>query len=87
MRAIRLRDGTTTLFAALNAIDGTMIGSSMDKHRHEEFLKFLRTIDREAPKGLTVHMILDNYATHKHKDLVAWPAQPYAEAHSTPCPI
>jgi hypothetical protein len=59
---------------ALNAVDGTVIGSCMDKHRHEEFLKFLRTVDKEVPKGLAVHMILDNYATHKHKDVKAWPS-------------
>jgi len=66
------RHGTTTLFAALNALDGTVIGSCMDKHRHEEFLKFLRTVDKEVPKGLAVHMILDNYATHKHQDVKDW---------------
>ena len=49
------RDGTTTLFAALNTVDGTVIGSCMDKHRHEEFLKFLRTVDTEVPKGLAVY--------------------------------
>jgi hypothetical protein len=64
------RHGTTTLFAALYAVDGTVIGTRMDKHRHEEFLRFLRTIDKEVPKGLAVHLILDNYATHKHKDVV-----------------
>ena len=79
------RHGTTTLFAALNALDGTVIGSCMDKHRHEEFLKFLRTVDRAVPKGLAVHMILDNYATHKHKDVVAWLAKhPRFQLHFTP---
>ena len=79
------RHGTTTLFAALNAVDGTVIGTCMDKHRHEEFLKFLRTIDKEVPKGLEVHMILDNYATHKHKDVVAWLAKhPRFQLHFTP---
>jgi transposase len=79
------RHGTTTLFAALNALDGTVIGSCMDKHRHEEFLKFLRTVDREVPKGLAVHMILDNYATHKHKNVVAWLAKhPRFQLHFTP---
>jgi DDE superfamily endonuclease len=72
------RHGTTTLFAALNALDGTVIGSCMDKHRQEEFLKFLRTVNREVPKGLAVHMILDNYATHKHQDVVAWLAGYFA---------
>src|ERR1035437_2761836 len=79
------RHGTTTLFAALNALDGTVIGSCMDKHRHEEFLRFLRTIDKEVPKGLAVHMILDNYATHKHKDVLAWLAKhPRFQLHFTP---
>jgi transposase len=79
------RHGTTTLFAALNALDGTVIGSCMDKHRHEEFLKFLRTVDRAVPKGLAVHMILDSYATHKHKDVVAWLAKhPRFQLHFTP---
>ena len=79
------RHGTTTLFAALNALDGTVIGSCMDKHRHEEFLKFLRTVDKEVPKGLAVHMILDNYATHKHKDVLAWLAKhPRFHLHFTP---
>src|SRR5450756_1795663 len=79
------RHGTTTLFAALNAVDGTVIGTCMDKHRHEEFLRFLRTIDKEVPKGLAVHMILDNYATHKHKDVLAWLAKhPRFQLHFTP---
>ena len=62
------RHGTTTLFAALNVLTGHVIGSCLPRHRHEEFLKFLRTIDREVPKALAVHMILDNYATHKHPE-------------------
>lgn len=79
------RHGTTTLFAALNALDGTVIGSCMDKHRHEEFLKFLRTLDREVPRTLTVHMILDNYATHKHPAVKAWmQAHPRFHLHFTP---
>jgi len=79
------RHGTTTLFAALNAVEGTVIGTCMDRHRHEEFLRFLRTIDKEIPKGLAVHMILDNYATHKHKDVAAWLAKhPRFQLHFTP---
>ena len=79
------RHGTTTLFAALNALDGTVIGTCMDKHRHEEFLKFLRAVDRAVPKGPAVHMILDSYATHKHKDVVAWLAKhPRFQLHFTP---
>jgi transposase len=66
------RSGTTTLFAALNVLTGAVIGQCLPRHRHEEFLKFLRTIDREVPKGLAVHLILDNYATHKHPDVQRW---------------
>ena len=66
------RNGTTTLFAALNVLTGVVIGECLPRHRHEEFLKFLKKIDREVPKGLAVHMILDNYATHKHPDVVKW---------------
>ena len=58
------RNGTTTLFAAIDVLTGTVIGQCLPRHRHEEFLKFLRTIDREVPKHLAVHLILDNYATH-----------------------
>jgi hypothetical protein len=60
------RNGTTTLFAAPDVLTGKVIGQCLPRHRHEEFLTFLRTIDREVPKGLGVHLILDNYATHKH---------------------
>jgi transposase len=66
------RHGTTTLFAALNVLTGTVIGRCLPQHRNTEFLKFLRTIDREVPKGLQVHMILDNYATHKHPNVKKW---------------
>ena len=66
------RNGTTTLFAALDMLTGTVIGQCLPRHRHEEFLKFLKTIDREVPKGLAVHLILDNYATHKHPDVKRW---------------
>jgi len=69
------RHGTTTLFAALNVLTGVVIGQCLPRHRHEEFLKFLRTIDREVPKGLGVHLILDNYATHKHPDVQRWLAR------------
>jgi transposase len=79
------RHGTTTLFAALDVLTGHVIGSCMPQHRHEEFLKFLKTIDREVPKGLAVHMILDNYATHKHADVRAWlDAHPRFQLHFTP---
>jgi transposase len=69
------RNGTTTLFAALNVLTGTVIGQCLPKHRNGEFLKFLRTIDAEVPKGLEIHMILDNYGTHTHPNVVAWLAK------------
>ena len=69
------RNGTTTLFAALNVLTGVVIGQCLPRHRHEEFLKFLATIDREVPKGLGVHLILDNYATHNHPDVQRWLAR------------
>ena len=66
------RNGTTTLFAALDVLTGKVIGQCLPRHRHEEFLKFLKTIDREVPRGLQVHLILDNYATHKHDTVERW---------------
>lgn len=66
------RNGTTTLFAALDVLTGKVIGQCLPRHRHEEFLKFLKTIDREVPRGLQVHLILDNYATHKHENVQRW---------------
>ena len=58
------RNGTTTLFAALDVLTGMVIGQCLPRHRHQEFLKLLRTIDREVPKGPQIHLILDNYGTH-----------------------
>jgi len=79
------RNGTTTLFAALDVLTGSVIGQCLPRHRHTEFLKFLRTVDREVPKGLQVHLILDNYATHKHPNVEAWLAKhPRFELHFTP---
>jgi len=79
------RHGTTTLFAALDVLTGTVIGECLPRHRHVEFLKFLRTIDREVPKGLQVHLILDNYSTHKHENVEKWLAKhPRFHLHFTP---
>ena len=79
------RNGTTTLFAALDVLTGKVIGQCLPRHRHEEFLKFLRKIEREVPKGLQVHLICDNYATHKHPDVRAWLAKhPRFHMHFTP---
>lgn len=66
------RNGTTTLFAALNVLEGTIIGMCMKKHRHQEYLKFLRQIKKEVPKDTDVHLIVDNYSTHKHEKVKKW---------------
>ena len=63
------RHGTTSLFAALDVATGAVIGQCMKRHRHQEFLRFLRTIDRQTPKKRNLHLILDNYATHKLRAL------------------
>jgi transposase len=79
------RNGTTTLFAALDVATGTVFGQCLPKHRHEEFLVFLRTIDKAVPAGLQVHLILDNYQTHKHPNVLAWLAKhPRFHLHFTP---
>src|SRR5512135_3012385 len=79
------RNGTTTLFAALNVLTGAVIGQCLPRHRHDEFLVFLRRIQREVPRGLQVHLILDNYATHSHPDVQAWLAKhPRFHLHLTP---
>lgn len=66
------RHGTTTLFAALNTLDGSVISMCQPRHRHTEWLKFLRLIDRSTPKHLTLHLIADNYATHNHPEVRKW---------------
>ena len=63
------RNGTTTLFAALDVLTGTVIGQCLPRHRHTDFIRFLNPIDREVPDGLAVHLILDNYSTHKHAEV------------------
>ena len=79
------RHGTTTLFAALNVLTGVVVGQCLPRHRHEEFLKFLKTIDKQTPQGLAVHLILDNYATHKHANVQRWLAKnPRFHLHFTP---
>ena len=66
------RHGTTTLFAAFDVLDGKVIGRCMHRHRHQEFIRFLNTVERQVPAGKTVHAILDNYATHKHPKVIEW---------------
>ena len=67
-----IRNGTTTLFAALNVFDGTVIGQCMARHRHQEFIRFLNRIEAAVPAGRLIHAILDNYAAHKHPKVRAW---------------
>jgi transposase len=66
------RNGTTTLFAALNTLDGSVMATCMERHRHQEWLKFLRLIDRQTPADKQLHLIVDNYATHKHPAVQRW---------------
>src|SRR5213595_1356194 len=66
------RHGTTTLFAALNVLDGKVIGECHGRHRHQEWLKFLRRLDREFPPEVKLHLVMDNYGTHKHPKVRAW---------------
>lgn len=69
------RHGTATLFAALNTLDGTVISMCDDRHRHQEWLRFLKVIDQVTPEGREIHLIADNYATHKHPRVQKWPAR------------
>ena len=66
------RNGTTTLFAALNVLDGTIIGRNMKRHRHQEFIRFLNEVDAQVTKRKAIHAIVDNYATHKHPKVRQW---------------
>ena len=66
------RNGTTTLFAALDILEGKLIGRCMQRHRHQEFIRFLNTVERQMPADKAVHVVLDNYATHKHPRVNAW---------------
>src|SRR6476646_10250262 len=79
------RNGTTTLFAALNILDGTVIGRNMQRHRHQEFVRFLNTIEAQVPVGKVIHAVVDNYATHKHTRVRRWLARhPRWTFHFTP---
>lgn len=66
------RNGTTTLFAALSMLDGKVIGDCMPRHRHQEFIRFLKRIDEHTPRDLDLHLIVDNYSTHKHPRVASW---------------
>jgi transposase len=79
------RNGTTTLFAAMNVLDGTVMGRNMHRHRHQEFIRFLNAVEREVNAGKTIHAILDNYAPHKHPAVRQWLARhPRWTFHFTP---
>jgi transposase len=79
------RNGTTTLFAAMNVLDGTVIGRNMQRHRHQEFIRFLNAVEGEVPAGKTIHAIVDNYAVHKHPAVRQWLARhPRWTFHFTP---
>lgn len=80
-----MRHGTTTLFAALNMLDGTVLGDCMPRHRHQEFIRFLQIIDTKTPLDLALHLIVDNYGTHKHPRVQRWlKRHPRFQLHFTP---
>jgi transposase len=79
------RHGTTTLFAALDVLEGRVIGQCMARHRHQEFIRFLNKINRETPAAAELHLIVDNYATHKHPKVRSWlERHPRFHFHFTP---
>lgn len=80
-----IRHGTLTLFAALNYLEGKLITTIAEQHRHQEWLAFLKKIHRETPKQLAIHLIADNYATHKHPEVKSWLTKhPRFHMHFTP---
>ncbi len=80
-----IRHGTTTLFAALDIASGNVLTQCKARHRHQEFLTFLRHIDANVPEGLDIHLVVDNYATHKHAKVRKWlAARPHYHIHYTP---
>jgi transposase len=80
-----IRNGITTLFAAFDVLEGTVLGRCMQRHRHQEFLRFLHTIERAVPAGKVIHVILDNYGSHRHPKAMAWLARhPRWTFHFTP---
>jgi len=79
------RHGTTTLFAALDVLDGRVVGRCMQRHRHQEFIRFLNAVEKTVPATKAMHVILDNYAAHKHPKVIAWLARhPRVTFHFTP---
>jgi transposase len=79
------RHGTTTLFAALDVLDGKVVGRCMQRHRHQEFIRFLNAVEKTVPASKAMHVILDNDAAHKHPKVIAWLARhPRVTFHFTP---
>jgi len=79
------RNGTTTLFAALSMLDGSVIGDCMSRHRHQEFIRFLQLINVKTPADVELHLIVDNYGTHKHPRVQSWlKRHPRFRLHFTP---
>lgn len=79
------RHGTTTLFAALDVLDGRVVGRCMQRHRHQEFIRFLNAVEKTVPASKAMHVILDNYAAHKHPKVITWLARhPQVTFHFTP---
>ena len=79
------RHGTTSLFAALNVLDGSVIGRCMQRHRHQEFIRLLNAVEAEVPAGKLVHAVVNNHATHKHPEALEWLARhPHWTFHFTP---
>ena len=81
------RNGTTTLFAAIEMTEGRLIGTCMSQHRHQEWIKFLKQIDSETPAELDLHLIVDNYATHKHPKVQSWLKRGSSLTSSPPVPV
>jgi DDE superfamily endonuclease len=79
------RNGTTTLFAAFNVLDGAVLGRCMQKHTHQEFIRFLNAVEREVRADKIIHAILDNYATHKHPKVRAWLARHPRQTSASSC--
>ena len=79
------RNGTTTLFAALDVLEGKVVGRCMQRHRHQEFIRFLNAVEKTVPATKAMHVILDNYAAHKHPKVIAWLTRhPRVTFHFTP---
>jgi transposase len=79
------RNGATTLFAALDLLDGKVVGQCMQRHRHQEFIRFLNAVEKTVPATKAMHVILDNYAAHKHPKVIAWLTRhPRVTFHFTP---